>query len=473
MSDALYLHPDRLFPIDKSSREIARRLYDGIKALPIISPHGHTDPSWFANNEAFGNAHELFIAPDHYLLRMLYSQGITMAELGIPSKSKEPIADARSAWKTFARHYYLFLGTPTGFWLNHIFSDLFQFSEKLTENNADYYFDTINHALQQAEFRPHALLKKFNIEFIATTDSPIDSLVHHKKIASGPLFQKVVPSYRPDNVIDPEHPNFAENIIQFGKLTNEDVHTWQGYLNAHKKRRADFIALGATSTDHGHPSALTANLSLAAAEQLFSKVINNQVSAADVELFRGQMLTEMARMSIEDGLVMQLHPGSLRNHNTALFNRYGRDKGADIPLAIEYTQALKPLLDAFGNNNNLSIILFTMDESTYARELAPLAGHYPCLKLGPAWWFHDSPNGMMRFREQTSETAGFYNTVGFNDDTRAFLSIPARHDMARRVDCSYLARLVSEHKITEDEAQRIAIDLTNHLPKKAYKVDNI
>jgi glucuronate isomerase len=471
MTTTLELHPDRLFPIDKDCREITRRLYDAVKALPIISPHGHTDPSWFANNELFANPHSLFIAPDHYLLRMLYSQGITMAELGIPSEEGEVVADARSAWRTFAEHYYLFSATPTGFWLNHIFSELFNLRVELDENTADHYFDTIADALRQESFRPRALLEKFNIEIIATTDSAIDSLEHHKAISNDSCCAKVIPTYRPDSVIDPEHHAFYQSLSKFGEITGEDVQTWDGYLNAHRKRRAEFIALGATATDHGHPTANTADLSKEECSLLFERVINRQHTKQDAELFRAQMLTEMAGMSISDGLVMQVHPGSFRNHNKQLLAQYGADKGADIPVNIEYTEALRPLLNRFGNNTGLSLILFTMDESTYARELAPLAGHYPCLKLGPAWWFHDSPHGMVRFREQTTETAGFYNTVGFNDDTRALLSIPARHDMARRIDCSYLARLVAEHRLTESQASKIAIDLAYYLPKQAYRID--
>jgi len=228
--------------------------------------------------------------------------------------------------------------------------------------------------------------------------------------------------------------------------------------------------MGATSTDHGHPTARTADLSPAEAEALFARVIKGQRSTADAELFRAQMLTEMAGMSVEDGLVMQIHPGAFRNHNPALFEQFGRDKGADIPMQTGYVRELRPLLSRYGNNRDLTIIVFTLDETAYARELAPLSGHYPALKLGPAWWFHDSPEGMRRFRAQMTETAGFYNTVGFNDDTRAFLSIPARHDVARRIDCGFLAQLVVEHRIEEWEAAELAVDLSYNLAKAAYKL---
>jgi glucuronate isomerase len=245
---------------------------------------------------------------------------------------------------------------------------------------------------------------------------------------------------------------------------------WSGYLAAHRQRRRHFIARGATASDHGHPTARTADLPPGEAAALFTKIVSGRFTAEDADLFRGQMLTEMARMSLDDGLVMQIHPGSFRNHNALVHARFGRDKGADIPMQTEYVRALKPLLDAMGNEPNLTIILFTLDETAYSRELAPLAGHYPALRLGPAWWFFDAPEGMRRFRELTTETAGFYNTVGFNDDTRAYLSIPARHDMARRCDCAFLARLVAEHRLDEDEAHIIAHKLAYRLAKEAYRL---
>ena len=314
---------------------------------------------------------------------------------------------------------------------------------------------------------PRALYERFGLEVLATTDSPLDSLVDHRAIRESGWKARILPTFRPDSVVDPDFDGFAGNIARLGEMTGEDTSTWGGYLAALGATRARFKELGCTATDHGHPTARTANLGQSEASELFGKVLSGK---GDAELFRAQMLTEMARMSLEDGLVMQIHPGSVRNHNQLIFQRYGRDTGADIPGPTNYVQALRPLLDAFGNEPGLAIILFTLDESTYSRELAPLAGHYPCLKLGPSWWFHDSPEGMMRFRESVTETAGFYNTVGFNDDTRAFLSIPARHDMARRVDCAYLARLVSEHQLEEDEAVELAHALAYGLAKKAYRL---
>lgn len=473
----LILHPDRLLPSSPEQRAIAKRIYQHIYHLPIISPHGHTDPAWFANNQNFHDAHSLIIKYDHYLLRLLYSQGFSMAQLGIQAVSNaytsERCNSPREAWQIFAQHYYLFLGTPTGCWLDHVFGEIFGFQTRLSAATAEHYYNEITERLQSDPFRPRQIVDRFNIEFLSTTESPVDSLQHHQSIIDSDWSGRIVSSYRPDNVIDPEHPHFSESLRQFAELTNEDVYNWQGYLQAHRKRRADFIAIGTTATDHGHPTAATANLSTKACETLFKHILSGNADRTDAELFRAQMLTEMAAMSIDDGMVMQIHPGAYRNHNLELLRQYGPDKGADIPYQVEYTHALKPLLDRFGNHPNFTLVLFTMDEACYSRELAPLAGHYPCLRLGSPWWFHDSPEGMRRFRSHCTETAGFYNTVGFIDDTRALMSIPARHDTARRIDSGVLANLVSEHQISEDDAYAIAEDITYHLAKKTYKVGGL
>lgn len=474
MPKPLVLHEDRLFPADPDTRNIARRLYQLVKALPIISPHGHTDPSWFSENAPFGNPTSLLLAPDHYVYRMLYSQGIAMGDVGVGDKSGPSSADPRAAWRIFANNFHLFRATPSWLWLNYVFVHVFGIDVVLSGDTADHYYDVIDAALQTDAYRPRALFDRFNIELLATTESPIDTLAHHEAIQRSDWNRRpggnVVTAYRPDAVIDPEHEQFPEALRRFAEITGEDVYSWQGYLNAHRKRRQDFMKVGATSSDHGHPTAGTADLSPIEADALFAKVVRGQAGPAEAELFRAQMLTEMAGMSIEDGLVMQIHPGAFRNHNGQIFDRFGRDKGGDVPMGTEYIHALKPMLDRYGNDPRLSIILFTLDETTYSRELAPLAGHYPTLKLGPSWWFHDSPEGMTRFREQVTESAGFYNTVGFNDDTRAFLSIPARHDVARRVDCAFLARMVAEHRLDEDEAAVVAVDLAYNLPKRAYKL---
>ena len=466
MTRPLQLHPDRLFPPDAKTRDIARALYAEVAALPIVSPHGHTDPAWFAEDQSFGNAAELLLVPDHYLFRMLYSQGIALEKLGIGGSQ----ADPREAWRILAANYHLFRGTPSRLWLDWVFAEVFGLEVRLDETTADLYFDTITDALQRPQFRPRALFDRFGIEVLATTESPLDPLEHHAAIPRSGWAGRVITAYRPDPVIDPHFEGFSANLDRFGELTGEDAHGWGGYLAAHRKRRAFFASMGATSTDHGHPTAATADLSPADAEALFARVQEREVSPADAELFRAHMLTEMARMSLDDGLVMQIHPGSFRNHNPHLFARFGRDKGADIPMRTDYVHALRPLLGKYGNERGLAIILFTLDESAYARELAPLAGHYPALKLGPAWWFHDSPEGMRRFRRMTTETAGFYNTVGFNDDTRAFLSIPARHDVARRVDCGFLAELVTEHRIEDWEAAELARALAYDLVREAYRL---
>ncbi len=467
----LELHPDRLLPAEPAARALARELYRAVCDLPIVSPHGHTDPSWFARNAPFGNATDLLLVPDHYVFRMLYSQGVPLEQLGVGN----PQADPREAWRLLAQNYHLFRATPSRMWLDWVFAEVFGLDVRLDAGTSDFYFDTITQKLSSDAFRPRALFDRYNIEVIATTESPLDTLEHHAALRAenareGGWQGRVVTAYRPDPVIDPEFEGFRANLVRLSQITGEDCGTWGGYLAAHRKRRAVFAEMGATSTDHGHPTPRTADLTWDEAASLFDKVAKGEFTPAEAEVFRAQMLTEMAGMSIEDGLVMQIHPGALRNHNAGIFARMGRDKGADIPVRTEYVANLKPLLDKYGNDTRLSIILFTLDESTYARELAPLAGHYPCLKLGPAWWFHDSPEGMRRFRAMTTETAGFYNTVGFNDDTRAFLSIPARHDVARRIDCGFLAQLVTEHRLEDWEAAELARDLTYNLVKKAYRL---
>jgi glucuronate isomerase len=463
----MLIHEDRLFPAEPSTRKIAKALYAQVKSLPILSPHGHTQASWFVKNEPFPDPAKLLVQPDHYVYRMLYSQGISLEDLEI---GQAEIKNPRRVWHIFASNYYLFRGTPTRMWLDYVFQEVFGLQELFSEKTADLYFDTISEKLATPEFLPRALFERFNIEVLSTTDSPLDSLSDHRAIRDSGWKARILPAFRPDPVVDPEFAGFAESIAKLGEQNGEDTATWKGYLNALRKARLRFKALGCTSTDHGHLTAQTADLPLAEASALFDRVLAGNADRSEQILFQAQMLTEMAQMSLEDGLVMQIHPGSTRNHNRKVYEKYGRDTGNDIPRPTNYVDALRPLLDRFGNESKFTLILFTLDESTYSRELAPLAGHYPCLRLGPSWWFNDSPEGMMRFREQTTETAGFYNTVGFNDDTRAFLSIPARHDVARRIDCSFLARLVTEHRLGEDEALEVAHSLTYGLAKKAYRL---
>lgn len=465
------LDQNRLLPTEEASRGMARALYDTVRDLPIISPHGHTDPRWFAQNVAFANPAQLFVTPDHYVFRMLHSQGIALEALGVPREDGGATEqDPRQIWRLFAQNYHLFRGTPTRLWVDHALQEVFGVTQRLSTNTGDAIYDQIADCLGQEAFRPRALFERLNIEALATTESAIDELKWHRMIRDSGWDGRVITTYRPDAVVDPEFAGFAQNVQKMGVLAGEDATTWTGYLAAHRNRRAYFRSFGATASDHGHASARTENFPQDVAATLFDRALRGTCSAEEADAFRGHMLTEMARMSLDDGLVMQIHPGSHRNHSDDIMGRFGRDKGYDIPTRTNFVHALKPLLDAVGAEPGLSVILFTLDESAYARELAPLAGVYPALKLGPPWWFHDSAEGMRRFREMTTETAGFYNTVGFNDDTRAFCSIPARHDVARRADCSFLATLVASGRLHEDEAFEVAKDLAYRLVKQAYRL---
>jgi glucuronate isomerase len=471
MGRPLHLDPQRFFPSDPQVRSIAARLFATVEALPILSPHGHTDPRWFSGNERFEDAVSLLLWPDHYLLRMLMSQGVPLERLGIPPADAAPVAaDRRSIWRLFAEHYRVFRATPSRLWLDHVFATVFGFDVRLSPETADHYFDTINAALATPEYLPRALYERFGIEVLATTEGALDALEHHAALAKSGWKGRIITTFRPDDVVDPDRQDFVANVLRLGEAAHEDASSWHGYLAALANRRAFFRTLGATATDHGHATARTADLSPLKARELFERILASKQQPGDAELFRAQMLTEMARMSCDDGMVMQLHAGAWRNHNAILFDRFGRDKGGDFPTRTNFTAALKPLLDRFGSRRDFLLIVFTLDESTYSRELAPLAGHYPCLKLGPPWWFHDAPEAMLRFRRQSTESAGFYNTVGFNDDTRAFFSIPARHDLARRIDCAYLAELVATHRLEEDEAGEVAVELAYRLAKSAYRL---
>lgn len=461
--------PDRLLPVEPALRDQARALYDSVKDLPIISPHGHCDPRWFAENERFPNPAELFVVPDHYVFRMLASQGVSMNDLGIVRLDGRAVeTDPRVIWERFAENFHLFRATPSQMWLNHSFEQLFGLTDPLCADTAEFYYTQIEAKLRDDAFRPRALFERFNIEALATTEGALDDLRWHRMIRESGWSGRVITTYRPDAVIDPEFEGFSDNVAKLGALTSEDTATWSGYLAAHRARRAFFRDHGATASDHGHASARTEDLSLADAAALFDKARAGACSPQEADAFRGQMLTEMARMSLEDGLVLQIHAGSRRNHSAQVFQRHGRDKGFDIPTRTDYVHALKPLLDAVGMEPGLRVILFTLDETAYGRELAPMAGAYPALRLGPPWWFFDSYEGIRRFREATTETCGFYNTVGFNDDTRAFCSIPARHDVSRRSDCAYLATLVATGRLREAEAFEVAHDLTYQLAKDAY-----
>jgi glucuronate isomerase len=476
---------DRLFPADPTTRAIARELYEQVSDLPLVSPHGHVDPALLAADEPLPDPAALFVAPDHYLTRMLYSQGVPPQRLGVPDRDGRVHVTPREAWRTFCEHWYLFRGTPSRLWLEQSLAGIFGVTQPLGAGTADAVYDELTARIAEPAFRPRALLRRFGIEVLATTDSPLDSLEHHARLAAdgwggtpgapGANPARIIPTFRPDAVTDPERPGWAANVARLGELTGADTGSYAGYLDALARRREDFRRAGATATDHGTPSARTADLDPADAARLFDRLLADAVKdgpdTGDAELFRAQMLTESARMSVDDGLVMQIHPGALRNHSRHLHANFGPDSGGDIPVPTDYTRALRPLLDRFGDDPRLRLVLFTLDESAYSRELAPLAGVYPAVYLGPAWWFYDSPEGMRRYRELTTETAGFYNTVGFTDDTRAFPSIPVRHDVARRVDCGFLARLVAEGRLPSGEALEVAEDLAYRLPKHAYRLD--
>jgi glucuronate isomerase len=469
----LRLHPDRFFDSDPAIRRVARELYGETKDLPIVAPHGHVDPALLADNAPFPEPTALLIIPDHYIFRMLYSRGVRMEDLGVPTRDGTAVeSDPRAIWQRVADHWYLFRGTPSGAWMAHELHEVFGVRERLDGDSAQRIYDEIAEKLQSPEFLPRTLFEKFNIERLATTDAAADPLAHHKAIrASGWAYgaDRVVPTFRPDALFRIANPNWANEVRALEKVSGASIGSYADLVAALAERRRYFQQLGGTATDHGVLEPYTNELTPAAADALFARARNGEATAADQREFEAHMLMEMARLSTEDGLVMQLHPGALRDHNTAVFERFGMDKGADIPVTAEFTRNLRPLLNRYGNDPRFSMVLFTLDESTYARELAPLAGHYPALRLGPPWWFHDSIEGMRRYREQVSETAGVYNTAGFNDDTRAFCSIPARHDLSRRMDANWIAGLVARHMIEKDEARAHARALAVDLVRETYK----
>ena len=471
-AQATLLAPDRFFAPEAGQRRVARELYDAIAELPIVCPHGHVDPRLLADEDAtFGTPTDLFIIPDHYVFRMLYSQGVPLEALGIPRRDGGPVeADHRKIWQTFADHFHLFRGTPSGVWLAHELVEVFGIQKKLSSATAQAIYDELEEKLARPEYRPRALFERFKIEVLCTTDAASDPLAWHQAIKDSGWPGVVRPTFRPDAVVNLETVGWRSHLDALSQAVGREITSVPALIAALEERRAFFKAMGAKATDHGVVSAYTGVLSAAEAEAIFARALAGQASAEDARRFTGHMLIEMARMSVEDGLVMQLHAGTYRNHNPLVFERFGADKGADIPIAAEFVHNLKPLLDRFGSDAGLTLILFCMDETTYARELAPLAGHYPALKLGPPWWFHDSLNGMARYFDQVMETAGLYNTAGFNDDTRAFCSIPARHDVWRRASANWLAGLVVRGMIDPTEAAEMAPDMANGLARRVYQL---
>lgn len=457
------LHPDRYFSADPATRQVARQLYATVQSVPLICPHGHVDPRLFADPHAtFGSPADLFIIPDHYVTRMLYSQGIPFDSL--------VAGDHKTIWRLFCENFYLFRGTPSGIWLRDELVTVFGVDEEPSASNADQVFDLIGEKLASPDFLPRKLFERFNIEVLCTTDAATDTLESHRAIRQSGWHGKILPTFRPDGVVNLDAPNWRTNINRLSEVSREDVIDYASFIRALEQRRDFFKSLGATATDHAALTPATVELTLNEAGAIFQRALQGKSEPGDASLFTAHMLMEMARMSRDDGLVMQLHPGSLRNHNKIIFDRFGLDKGADIPIQTEYTRNLMPLLNRYGNDPRLTLILFTLDETTYSRELAPLAGHYPALKLGPPWWFFDSLNGMARYFDQVMETAGIYNTAGFNDDTRAFCSIPARHDVWRRASADWLAGLVVRHIIDEQEAEEMIQDLAVNLARRAYRL---
>lgn len=461
----MVLAPDRLFDPDPSQKSAATDLYALVQNLPIVSPHGHVDPSLFSDPKRnFGNPVELLIQPDHYVLRMFYSQHIPYQRL--LSKEEDP----RKIWQLFAENFYLFRGTPSGMWLSHSLESVFGVIEKLDGESAPRIYDKIDAALRSPAYAPRTVFDKLKIEVLATTDAATDTLQYHKAIRESGWGGRIIPTFRPDGVTNLDAPGWRQNIDSLSAVSGVAIGDYRSFITALEQRRDYFRSMGATATDTSPATPDTTPLEPADAEAIFQRALRGKATAADVARFAANILFEMARMSVEDGLVMQLHPGVSRNHNPQVFARYGADKGFDIPIQAEYTRNLMPLLHAFGNHPQLSLILFTLDETTYARELAPLAGAYPVIKLGPPWWFHDSWNGMRRYFDQVMETAGLYNTSGFNDDTRAFLSIPARHDVWRRASANWVAGLLVRKLIDRQEAESMVVNLSVGLAKKAYRL---
>ncbi|HSW51311.1 MAG TPA: glucuronate isomerase [Bryobacteraceae bacterium] len=464
-------NPDRYFDPDPGVRAIARRLYERVAGLPLISPHGHVEPRILAEDAPFPDPAALLVVPDHYVLRMLYSQGVPLESLGVPRRDGGPIeTDPREIWQRLAEKFYLFRGTPSGCWLRDELEGVFGIEEPLNAQTAAGIYERISRKLATPEFRPRALFERFRIEVLCTTDAATDPLDCHRQIRQSGWKGRVLPTFRPDAAVNLLAPGWQTEIEKLGKLSGKEVTSFRSFIEALEDRRAYFRSMGAVATDHGVVQPYTEELTSSEAEAIFARALAGSPTEQDGKRFTAHMLMEFARMSTDDGLVMQLHPGSWRNHNQAVFEAFGPDKGCDIPVATEYTENLRPLLNKYGNNSRFRMVLFTLDESTYSRELAPLAGHYPALRLGPPWWFHDSIQGMIRFRERVTETAGICNTAGFNDDTRAFLSIPARHDLARRVDSSFLSGLVARHIIEMEEAEEMAADLAYNLARETYRI---
>lgn len=468
----LQLDADRLFPADSATRQIARELYESVAELPVISPHGHVDPSVLLNDTPFGNPAELFIRNDHYVTRLLHAAGVSLDALGIPQRgSDRATTGPREVWRTFCEHWYLYAGTASGYWLQNAFVELFGIDEQPDGHNADRLYDRIQTALKTEAFKPRALFAQFGIEVLATTDDPMDDLATHDALAADRTFGgRVLPTFRPDAYLDPAAEGWEHNVAGLAAWSGSPVSSYRAYIDALAARRGYFIEHGAVSADHGVLQPLTVELDDSEASAIFQRALLGTAGAEEARVFTGHMLLEMARMSVDDGLVMTVHAGVVRNHHTPTFARFGPDMGHDIPTTTRYVEPLRPLLEKYGDRADFHLVLFAVDETVYSREIAPLAGFYPCVYVGAPWWFLDAPDAVQRFRGYVTETAGFYRSSGFIDDTRAFLSIPARHDMSRRLDAAFLARLVREGRVDLPSARRICVDLVDTMPRKVFKL---
>lgn len=450
----------------------AAELHASIADAPILSPHTHVDASLFADPDArFDDPARLLVTPDHYLLRMLYSQGVALESLGVPRTDGGAVeTDGRRIWRSFVEHFHLFRGTPSALWFRHQLAGVFGITDTVTPDVADDLYDRIDEQLRSPDFGPRQLYDRFGIEVLCTTDAATDALDDHRRVANSGWRGRVIPTFRPDSLLAIATSEWRGQVEALSRSSGIDVIDFSSFVVALEQRRQEFAQLGAVATDHGVETPYTEVLSDREATTIFARALKGAVAADDAVRFGGHMLCEMARMSCEDGLVMQLHAGVTRDHNPLVHERYGANAGADIPLRAEYTDNLRALLTAYGNDARLRLVVFTLDESTYTRELAPLAGHYPALRLGPPWWFHDSWNGIRRYFDSVIETAGLYNTAGFNDDARAFCSIPARHDLWRRASARWVGRLLAEHIVDEDDAREMMLDLTCRLAADTYRL---
>lgn len=473
MTAPLTLHPDRLLPVDPHTRALARQLYDVIKDAPIISPHGHVPVSWIADDLAFSDPATLLLSPDHYINRIMHSQGVDLADLGVPPGRDDFGPDqAREAWRTFCSHWYLYRGTPMKYWMESQLVDIFGIDVRPSSETADEIYDTIDAALKTPAFRPRAMLERFNIAFLATTDDPLDDLDDHVRVADDPaVATRVPPTFRPDKYLEPGRTDWNDLMDALGAVTGADTATFGGWIEAMENRRAYFKSRGAVSTDHSHVDMAMAPL--ADAEAVYARARRGEATAAEQADLRRAFMFEQCRMATDDGLVMTLHPAVARDHHRATFERFGPDVGGDVPVSIEWVESLRPVLNAFGTHPNFRIVLFGMDETVYSREVAPLAGFYPSVYVGPPWWFIDAPDAIKRWRKAVTEYGTFYKTTGFVDDTRAFLSIPARHDLSRRCDAAHLAELVAEHRLEMDEAEDVARAMVDTLPRHAFNIPGI